>query len=84
MVFRAVLVLLLLLSSLSNAYAYAGPGAGVSLVGAIIGLIGTVFVILGAVLAWPIRKFLKARKARRGEGGGAEPAVQEEPAADDT
>lgn len=43
-------------------YAYVGPGAGVSLIGSLVGLVIAVFVALGAVLAWPIRRYLKKRK----------------------
>ena len=43
-------------------YAYVGPGAGVSLISSLVGLVIAVFVALGAVLAWPIRRYLKKRK----------------------
>jgi hypothetical protein len=45
------------------ASAYVGPGAGISLIGAVIGLVSAVFLALFAVLRWPIRRFLARRKA---------------------
>jgi len=37
---------------------YIGPGPGLSMLGALIGLIATVVAALGAVLLWPIRALL--------------------------
>lgn len=47
------------------AEAYVGPGAGITLIGAVIGLISAVFLALFAVLRWPIRRYLARRKAAR-------------------
>ncbi|MFT4592158.1 MAG: type VI protein secretion system component VasK [Gammaproteobacteria bacterium] len=45
------------------ALAYVGPGAGLSLLGALWGLIVGVVMALGIVLFWPIRMMLRKRKA---------------------
>ena len=45
------------------ALAYVGPGAGLSLLGALWGLIVGVLMALGIVLFWPIRIMLRKRKA---------------------
>jgi len=45
------------------AMAYVGPGAGISLIGALVGLVAAIFTALGVVLSWPIRKVLKRRRA---------------------
>jgi membrane protein implicated in regulation of membrane protease activity len=42
--------------------AYVGPGAGVSLISSLVGVVIAIFVALGAVLAWPLRRYLKKRK----------------------
>ena len=47
------------------AEAYVGPGAGITLIGALIGLVSAVFLALFAVLRWPIRRFLSRRKAAK-------------------
>jgi hypothetical protein len=41
------------------ALAYIGPGAGVSLFGAAIGLVIAIFTAIGIVLLWPIRALLR-------------------------
>ena len=45
------------------AFAYVGPGAGISALGALWGLILGVITALGIVLFWPIRMLLRKRKA---------------------
>lgn len=47
------------------AYAYVGPGAGVSLIGAAIGLILAIVLALGVIVLWPLRRLMKHRKAAR-------------------
>lgn len=54
------------------AFAYIGPGAGLSLLGALWGLIAAVGVALAFVLAWPVRKMLRKRRERKGVDGVAE------------
>ena len=49
------------------AAAYIGPGAGITMLGALWGVIVAVALALGAVLFWPIRILLrKRRKAAAG------------------
>lgn len=45
------------------AWAYVGPGAGLSLFSSVIGLVVAVLAALGAILLWPVRRWLKRRKA---------------------
>ena len=47
----------------ATAVAYIGPGAGISLLGSVIGVVVTVLVAIGAILLWPVRRMLKRRKA---------------------
>ena len=44
--------------------AYVGPGAGITLIGSVIGVLIAIVAAIGVVIAWPIRRMLKARKAR--------------------
>ncbi|HEY5776752.1 MAG TPA: hypothetical protein VIS57_11740 [Xanthomonadales bacterium] len=60
-----ILALILLVLPLSSALAYIGPGAGISVLGSLLGILATIFVAIGAVLFWPLRKLMKRRKARR-------------------
>lgn len=55
------------------AQAYVGPGAGISLVGSLVGLVGVIFLAIGSILFWPIRRLMKKRK--KGEPG-TEPAAE--------
>jgi len=43
--------------------AYIGPGAGISVLGSLLGILGTIVIAIGAILFWPIRKMMKRRKA---------------------
>jgi len=56
-------VLLLVLLS-NTAVAYVGPGAGISVLGSLLSILATIFVAIGAIIFWPLRKFIKRRKAR--------------------
>jgi hypothetical protein len=44
------------------ASAYIGPGAGITMLGALWGVIVAVALAVGAVLFWPIRIMLRRRK----------------------
>jgi hypothetical protein len=64
---RVVLVslglLALVLTASGPALAYIGPGAGITVLGALWGVIVAVALAVGAVLFWPIR--MVARRLRR-------------------
>lgn len=59
-------VLLLLVLFSSNVFAYVGPGAGISVLGSLFSILATIVVAIGAIIFWPLRKFMKRRKARLG------------------
>ncbi|WP_284736100.1 hypothetical protein [Dongia deserti] len=44
------------------AFAYVGPGAGLTLLGALWGLVVAVVVSLGFVLLWPLRRMMRRNK----------------------
>lgn len=58
---RLILAVLLILLA-TTAQAYIGPGAGIPVLGSLIGIIVTIVVAIGAILFWPIRKMLKRGK----------------------
>jgi len=66
-----LLIILLLLISPAVALAYIGPGAGISVLGSLLGILGTIVVAIGAILFWPIRRFLKRKKQRANAGDSA-------------
>jgi len=65
-----VLAALLLCVSIS-ANAYVGPGAGISVLGSLLGILATIVLAIGAILMWPVRKMLKRKKARAAEAESA-------------
>jgi uncharacterized membrane protein len=48
-----------------SAMAYVGPGAGISVLGALWGLIVGVVMALGVILFWPIRMMIRKNKAKK-------------------
>jgi hypothetical protein len=60
-----ITALFLLALIASPAAAYIGPGAGISVLGSLLGILATIFVAIGAILFWPIRKLIKRRKAKK-------------------
>ena len=61
----AALTTLIGIGLAAPAAAYVGPGAGVTLIGALIGFVSVIFLSIFAVLRWPIRRYLARRKAAR-------------------
>ncbi len=68
----SIVAAIALLSFALPTQAYVGPGAGVTLIGALIGLLSAIFLALFAVLRWPIRRFLARRRAARDEAATGE------------
>lgn len=60
--------LALTLAGTLPAHAYVGPGAGLSLLGALWGLVVAVGAALGFVLLWPLRRALRRRRATAAPG----------------
>ena len=73
-VISRILLMIILLALTSPAFAYVGPGAGISVLGSLLGILATIFVAIGAILFWPLRKYLKRRKLRRSSMAGKEVA----------
>lgn len=60
-----LLMIILTVSLVSPVMAYIGPGAGISVLGSLLGILSTIVVAIGAIIFWPLRKYMKRRKARR-------------------
>jgi hypothetical protein len=65
-------LMLLSLTLPTAAFAYVGPGAGLSLLGALWGLVAAIGTAVAFIVAWPIRKLL--RRARPSAKDTAHPA----------
>ncbi|MFO1128809.1 MAG: hypothetical protein U1E66_10330 [Rhodospirillales bacterium] len=68
---------LLIAGSASPAAAYVGPGAGITMLGALWAVIAAVFLALGGLIAWPLRRILRRSKTPAGV-----PAVERPVSAD--
>ena len=68
---KKIFLMFVLLAMAPAAFAYIGPGAGISLVSSVLGILGAIFLGLFAILAWPIRRMLKRRKAARKGAGNS-------------
>lgn len=62
-------VALALLLLPNPALAYIGPGVGAGAIGAVLGVIGSIFLGLFAILWYPIKRMMKRRKKGKDEGG---------------
>jgi type VI protein secretion system component VasK len=63
------------------AEAYIGPGAGLSLLGALWALIAAIVAALGFIVLWPLRKARKRRLAQKNAATAAEPPAAADHAA---
>lgn len=74
---RLILAFLFLFSLSSFAQAYIGPGAGITFIGALIGLVVAVFSAIGFIIFWPIRRAMKKKKAKQASDGEVGEATTE-------
>lgn len=51
----------------SPAFAYVGPGAGLTLLGALWGLVVAVVLSVGFILLWPIRRMMRRNRRAAGD-----------------
>jgi len=66
----AALALILAMAVAPAAEAYIGPGAGITMLGALWGVIVAVVLAVAAIAFWPIRAIIRARKARSDKSTG--------------
>ena len=51
----------------ASAHAYVGPGAGLTMLGALWGVILALVFIIGGLLIWPVRAYLRRRNSQNQE-----------------
>jgi hypothetical protein len=64
-------LLVLTIGTVNTAAAYVGPGAGLSLLGALWGLLLSVGAALWFVIMWPLRRMRKRAQLKRDEAEAA-------------
>lgn len=70
---RSGLAFALMLAPFAAAQAYVGPGAGLSLLGALWGVVAAIGAALLFIVMWPIRRMMRRRKAA---ASASEPGTQ--------
>ena len=63
---------LVLVAEPGGAVAYVGPGAGITMLSALWGVLVALLLAIGFVLFWPIRVLLRRRRHQKREQVGAE------------
>ncbi len=69
--FPALISAVALVSLPSAALAYIGPGVGAGAIAAVLGVLGSIFLAIVAVLYYPIKRMMKGRKAKVAKSGDA-------------
>ena len=59
------LLLIFTFCNISVGFAYVGPGAGISLLGSLLGVLLAIGALLVFIIVWPIRRAMKKRKKNR-------------------
>ena len=65
MIKKILLTIFLITATSGWAFAYVGPGAGLSLLGALWGLLLAIGAALAFVIMWPVRRFMKRLREKR-------------------
>jgi hypothetical protein len=60
---RTLLILGIALATPGIAHAYIGPGLGAGAIAAVLGVLGSIFVALFAIVYYPVKRALKRRRA---------------------
>ena len=81
--FTTVLASVLAAALSESALAYVGPGAGLSLVGALWGLLVAVLAALGFIILWPIRRMRRQRSSSHSDSGNGSKRDQEDRPSED-
>jgi hypothetical protein len=79
---RIIGAALVLMLAPGLALAYVGPGAGISMLGALWGLIVGVVMAVGVILFWPIRIMLRKAKANKANAEEVSAAATDDAALD--
>lgn len=62
---RTAILFALIALAAQPAAAYVGPGPGLTMLGSLVGLVGSLLVAVFMILLWPMRLYYKKMKARK-------------------
>ena len=48
-----------------HVYAYIGPGAGFGVIASLLGIFGSIFLFIFAILYYPIKRYILKRKSKK-------------------
>ena len=65
-----LLTLLTVFPDIANAYV--GPGLGAGTIGVILGIIGSIFIAIFAIVWYPLKRLLKKNKQKKPDGQEAD------------
>jgi hypothetical protein len=65
--FNSAVLAAIILTFSTSLWAYVGPGAGISVLGSLLGILATIVLAIGAIIIWPLRKMMKRKKAKAAE-----------------
>ena len=78
-----VLVAVALMAALSRpAFAYVGPGAGITMLGALWAVLASVVLAIAAAIAWPIAALVRCMRSNAFDGTDHAMRSPEEPASE--
>ena len=69
--FAGLYLTIIALTLSGPAMAYIGPGAGITMLGALWGVLVAIVLAIGSVLFWPIRALMRRRRSRQHPGVSA-------------
>ena len=72
-----LLAIFLLIAVSPAVSAYIGPGAGISVLGSLLGILGTIVVAIGAIVLWPVRRLLKRKNQNKNDAANASTSEKE-------
>ena len=77
--FKLLVSAFLFMSWPAMAIAYVGPGAGISLLGALWGLLLGIFMAIAVVLFWPVRLLIRKWRSRASADTNSDPGAKAKP-----
>jgi membrane associated rhomboid family serine protease len=66
------IILMLMLTFSTHAYGYIGPSVGIGVLGAIVGVISSLFLAIFGILYYPIKRCIRNMRSKKNKKNGIE------------